>query len=274
MQRVPDSKEEFPGKLMSDPYFTPDWHPDDHPPMPEIVFRGRKPTVRACGSCHRAEGTGGPENANLAGLPEAYIVQQMADFKSGARKSAGPPRNTIRNMIAAAETVSDEDVQAAARYFSSLQPRKLISVVEAEEIPKVYISGMHFAVDPAGGSEPLGRRIIEVPRNLRDFDNNDSRATFIAYAPVGSIAMGEALVKTGGNGRTVPCGTCHGPMLKGVDATPGLAGRSPSYLARQLYDFKHGARSGASSLLMQPIVAMLEEEDMIALAAYIASLPP
>jgi cytochrome c553 len=63
-------------------------------------------------------------------------------------------------------------------------------------------------------------------------------------------------------------------MLKGVDATPGLAGRSPSYLARQLYDFKHGARSGASSLLMQPIVAMLEEEDMIALAAYIASLPP
>jgi cytochrome c553 len=81
------------------------------------------------------------------------------------------------------------------------------------------------------------------------------------------------MVKTGGNGRAVPCGTCHGPLPKGVDSTPGLAGHSPSYLARQLDDFKHGARNGASNLLMQQIAATLTEEDLLAPMAYIASLP-
>ncbi len=46
--------------------------------MPEVVARGREPEVFACGFCHRADGPGGPENANIAGLPAACIVQQMA----------------------------------------------------------------------------------------------------------------------------------------------------------------------------------------------------
>jgi hypothetical protein len=50
------------------------------------VRSDRKPEVYACGFCHRVDGLVGPENASLAGLPEAYIVQQMADFKS-VRKS-------------------------------------------------------------------------------------------------------------------------------------------------------------------------------------------
>jgi cytochrome c553 len=38
-------------------------------------------------SAERTGGTGGPENANIAGLQAPYIVQQLADFKSGARKN-------------------------------------------------------------------------------------------------------------------------------------------------------------------------------------------
>ena len=85
-QHVPDSAASFTIKQERDLFFVPDWHPEDHPTMPDVVANGRMPDVRACGSCHRAAGTGGPENASLAGLPEAYIMQQIADYKSGARK--------------------------------------------------------------------------------------------------------------------------------------------------------------------------------------------
>lgn len=79
-----------------DLFFAPDWHPADHPPKPEVVERGRKPDVYACGFCHRADGSGGPENANLMGLSANYIKQQVADFKSGARKSSVMERAPCR----------------------------------------------------------------------------------------------------------------------------------------------------------------------------------
>src|ERR1700761_8578563 len=68
-QRLPSSDASFSWAQARDLFFSPDWHPADHAPMPAVVASGRKPDVRACGSCHRAEGTGGPENSGLAGLP-------------------------------------------------------------------------------------------------------------------------------------------------------------------------------------------------------------
>ena len=76
------------------------------------------------------------------------------------------------------------------------------------------------------------------------------RSGFVAYAPIGSIKRGEALVKTGGSGRTVACATCHGADLHGMGPVPGLAGRSPSYTVRQLYDMQTGARVWRSKLSM------------------------
>ncbi|MBV9755366.1 MAG: cytochrome C, partial [Hyphomicrobiales bacterium] len=89
-RHVPESSASFTIRQEQDLFFSPDWHPADHPPMPEVVAHGVPPGVRACGACHRAEGTGGPESASLAGLPAEYIVQQVADFKSGARKFSVP----------------------------------------------------------------------------------------------------------------------------------------------------------------------------------------
>jgi cytochrome c553 len=43
---------------------------------------------------------------------------------------------------------------------------------------------------------------------------------------------------------------------------------------RQLWDFQHGARAGPWSPLMAPNVIKLTLDDMVALAAYAASLPP
>jgi cytochrome c553 len=82
--------------------------------------------------------------------------------------------------------------------------------------------------------EPLGQRIVEIPDNLEQFESRDPRSTFTAYVPVGSLAKGEALVTTGGPGKTLACGACHGPDLRGLGPLPSIAGRSPSYMFRQL----------------------------------------
>jgi cytochrome c553 len=55
---------------------------------------------------------------------------------------------------------------------------------------------------------------------------------------------------------------------------PAIAGRQASYLARQLYDMQAGTRRGLWSPLMKDVVARLTDEDMMALAAYVTSLPP
>ena len=61
VRRVPDSTVTLTLPQVRDRFFAPDWHPGDYPPLPEIVARGRKPDVFACGFCHRADGPGGPE---------------------------------------------------------------------------------------------------------------------------------------------------------------------------------------------------------------------
>jgi len=92
--------------------------------------------------------------------------------------------------------------------------------------------------------------------------------------PVGSLAKGEALVTNGGPGKTVACGACHGPELKGLGPLPSIAGRSPSYMFRQLYDFGHGHRTGEWSPLMAQVVSNLDQDDMLAIVAYLASVDP
>jgi cytochrome c553 len=274
LRRVPGSTFTFTLSQLRDRFFAPDWHPGDHPPMPEVVSQGRKPDVFACGFCHRADGPGGPENASLAGLPAAYIVQQMADFKSGARTTSVLARNPPKLMSALAKAATAAEVEAAAAYFSALKPKSIIQVVETDLVPKTYVTGGHLAAMTTGEKEPIGQRIIEVPEDLEQFVSRDARSRFIAYVPIGSIQKGQALVASGGGGKTVQCGVCHGPDLKGLGPIPGIAGRSPSYIVRQLYDFKHGARAGIGSALMKSTVAKLTVEDMVSLAAYAASLTP
>jgi len=271
-RRVAGSGATYTLTQLRDRFISPVWHPQEHPPQPEVVARGRKPDVFACGFCHRADGPGGPENANLAGLPAAYIAQQMADYKSGARKTAVPGRN-IDLMISLARAATDAEVQAAAAYFSALKTRAVVRVVEADSVPRTYVTGWHFAAMDKGEQEALGQRIVEMPEIFEQFENRDTHARFIAYVPKGSIQKGQELAATGG-GKTVQCASCHGQDLKGVAAVPGIAGRSPTYLFRQLYDFKHGARAGAAGAQMKPTVENLAVEDMLALAAYAASLAP
>jgi cytochrome c553 len=271
--RVPDSTAGYTWTQLRDRFIAPIWHPADHPPLPDIVANGRKPDVFACGFCHRADGPGGPENADLAGLPKSYIIRQMADYKSGVRGTSVPGRLPPSLMIGLSKAITDAEVETAVAYFSALQPRKRIKVVESDTAPKSYIAGLLWAVE-GSEREPLGQRILEIPDDLQVFESRDPRSTFTAYVPVGSLARGEALVTKGGPGKTVACAPCHGPDLKGLGPLPSIAGRSPSYMFRQLYDFSHGARTGEWSPLMAQVVSNLDQEDMLAMVAYLASLDP
>ena len=247
-----------------------DWFPGDHPAAPEIVMKGRAPSVRACGFCHLANGKGRPENAGIAGLNVSYFAQQIADFRSDGRKSAEPRKTNTALITAIAKAMTNDDIAAAADYFAAIPPTPWIRVVETATVPRTRIAGGMFVPLDGAETEPIGARIIEVPEHPDRTDLRDPRSGFVAYAPVGSIKRGEALVMTGG-GRTLACGPCHGTDFKGLGPVPGLAGRSPSYQVRQLYDMKAGTRRGLWSDLMKAVVANLTDDDFVAIGAYLAS---
>jgi cytochrome c553 len=273
--RVPDSRAAFTRAQVTNLFAPPDWHPDSHSPMPDIVARGRKPSVYACGYCHLPDGQGRPENAPLAGLPAAYIAAQVADFRNGARRSAWHgsylPMDFMRSS---AESVTDEEVAAAAEYFSKLRLTRRIEVVETIDVPGTRQVGWLYV--PTGGTEtePLGLRIIEVPLDHNRHELRDSASGFRAYVPVGSIASGQDISRNGRGGLALACVSCHGPDLRGLGLIPPLAGRSPTYIVRQLLAFKTGARATAAGAPMMPVIEQLDVEGMIAAAAYAASLEP
>ena len=273
--RVPDSPVVLtPRDLAAHGPAVPDWHPAEHPAMPDIVVRGREPQVWACAYCHLPSGAGRPENASLAGLSATYIKQQLAAFKNGERPGAEPRRAPQNFMIALAKAATDEEIAVAANYFAALRPASFVRVVEAATVPKTYVAGAMLARVPGGGEEPIGGRIIEVPEELERAEKRDARTTYVAYVPVGSVQRGADLALTGGAGKTQVCATCHGPELRGLADVPRLAGRSPSYLMRQLYDVRHSARTGPGTVPMQAVVANLTTEDLVALAAYVATREP
>ncbi len=271
---VPGSARSFTLTQIRDLYNPPDWHPDDHPAMPEVVGHGRNPGVYACGYCHLPNGMGRPENASLAGLPANYIAQQMADFKRGARKSSAPHLVPQAFMLAVAAAANDQEIAQAAQYFSGLKPKPWIKVIESDTVPKTEVKGWMLVEAPGAQREPIGERIIEMPVDLERTELRDANSGFIAYVPPGSIARGAALATEGGGGKTQACTICHGADLRGIGPVPALAGRSPSYLVRQLYDMQSGARNGAWAALMKTALAKLTLADMVDLAAYAAAQAP
>jgi cytochrome c553 len=274
LKHLPGSTLEFTRAQISDGFGPADWYPGDHPKMPDVVAHGHRPDVRACGLCHYPNGKGRPENAGVAGLPVEYFIHQMNDFRNGNRKSAEPRKANTNTMIAIAKGMTEDEIKAAAEYFSSMKWTPWIKVVETNMAPKTRINGGMFLTLEGNEKEPLGQRIIETPENAEATEVlRDARSGFIAYVPVGSIKKGQALATTGA-GKTTQCGLCHGADLKGLGPVPGIAGRSPSYLVRQMYDMQQGARKGTWTELMKPVVAKLTDDDLVAIAAYATSLKP
>jgi cytochrome c553 len=271
-KQVPGSTLSFTRQQIADGFGPADWFPGDHPPMPDIVAHGKRPDARACGLCHYPNGKGRQENAGVSGLPVSYFIQQMNDFRNGVRKSADTRKANTNAMIAIAKAMTPDEIKATAEYFGAMKWTPWIRVVETVTVPKMVSRGGIWIPLDGKQQEPIGVRIVETPEDPERTEIlRDPRSGFIAYAPVGSNKKGEALVKTGGNGKTVECGVCHGADLQGLGPVPGIAGRSPSYLVRQMYDMQAGARAGEWTELMKPVVAKLTDEDFVNIAAYVSS---
>jgi len=264
--RVAGSSKELEASAVAGNANPPDWFPDEHPAPPRSV---KGPMPNACGSCHLMSGQGHPESADIAGMPAEYIIRQMNYFKTGARKEEA-------RMGPIARAVSDEDLRQAAEYFAAIKPSPFVKVIEAATPPKTYVSAdaRHRRIMPDGGTEPIGRRIIQIPEDPMQTTIRNPHSGFIAYVPPGSIKKGEALVKTGGSGETIQCAICHGDALTGLGEVPRLAGLQPVYVARQLIQMQNGTSAGTNAALMKKVVAKLSEDDIIAISAYLGSLPP
>ena len=244
-----------------------DWYPGDHPPMPKIVAAGDAARgITACAGCHYPNGKGRPQNANIAGLNADYLARQLGEFKSGARHSAEPRKKNAQQMVDFAKAMTEAEIAEAAAYYAALPPTVPIKVVQTKTVPQMRSQEGMWLPHESGAREPIGVRIIETPADVDREQLRDPHAGFMAYVPRGALAKGKRLAEKLG------CAGCHGEGLKGADA-PGIAGRSPSYLARQLYDFQQGARHGEMAAAMQPIVSRLTAADIVNLTAYAASLP-
>jgi cytochrome c553 len=266
-KKLPDSDKTYTQKQIDDGFNPPDWYPGDHSPMPQVVAHGSMPIVRGCALCHLASGQGHPESGNIAGLNAAYMMRQMDAFKSQQRINGGA-------MVAIAQNISDDDERQALDWFAALNRTSLVKVKEAATVPKTWVNGGRMRLPmPGGATEPIGKRIIELPQNVELSLSRDPHSGTIAYVPLGSLARGKILVTTGGVGKTTKCMTCHGDGLAGLAQVPRIAGDSPLYIARQLFDFQTGVTPGTWPELMKGVVAKLNDDDIIAISAYVASLP-
>jgi cytochrome c553 len=263
---------------LSDWHNPADWFPDEHAPLPYVVAHGPASLGEkscACAYCHKVTGGGRPDNAPVAGLPTAYFLRQLDDFRHGRRSSSDPRKSNSLTMIALAEAISREEALAAATYYAAQTGDPPLRVIETELAPPARLHGTRFVASGNERTESLVGRILEVAvdsRQSEEFDN--PHFGYIAYVPKGSIARGRRLVT---NSMSDPamgaCANCHGPDLRGVGDVPPIAGRSPSYLVRELYDFKTGARNGTRAAQMQAVVLRMTTAQMTDIGAYLATLP-
>ncbi|WP_434478607.1 c-type cytochrome [Gemmatimonas sp.] len=272
LHRVPNSARQYTMKQVGNAFDIPDRFPRQHPAMPAPVQYGVRPDGRACGFCHLPDGQGRPENGTLAGLPVEYTVRQVWAMRDGTRGHANPA-GTSNPMISVAKGFTDDEVRTAARYYARLKLTRRNIVCEVTDVPTTRIAGLLYALDGTG-TEPIAGRLIEAPESIERHELRDPWVRYTTYVPVGSLARGRRLTTPGPVGASTNCATCHGPQLLGVGEVPPIAGRSPSNLLRQLINFRTRARRDSTAAPMYAVVDSLSIDDMVALAAYVGSLPP
>ena len=164
--------------------------------MPDIVAKGRKPNIMACAFCHTPTGQGRPENSSLAGLPEAYIRQQLLDYRAGKRKAIGPEQYLpVQNMVKLAKALTDQEIDDSAEVFLAAEaaPPRVCDREPADTARRTR----GLDLQEYDGTEDLGDRMLEVTQDLTRHERRDDRLEYLAYVPPGAINRGKRLVMTG-----------------------------------------------------------------------------
>jgi cytochrome c553 len=68
------------------------------------------------------------------------------------------------------------------------------------------------------------------------------------------------------------CASCHGDSIAGTKAVARLAGQREEYLVKALHDYKSGVRNGGAGAAMTDVAYPLSDEEITALAHYLAHL--
>jgi len=68
------------------------------------------------------------------------------------------------------------------------------------------------------------------------------------------------------------CASCHTDSYAGTKAVARIAGQREEYLVKALHDYKSGARSGGGQAAMADVAYPLSDEEITALAHYLAHL--
>ena len=253
-------------------YGPADWYPDDHPPMPEIVARGRESDkLRAVRPLPLSERTGQARErsgrrparrvhpAAAGGVQERHAAERRPEEGQHQRNDSDRPAPDRRRDEGGRPSISRPSSGGHGSRSSRPRPCRRRS------------PGMNglFLPQPGNETEPLGKRILEVPENP-DVHRAGARPA-IGHARLRARRQHQARRGDRHDGRREDGGSARSataPICRASAPFHRIADRQTSYIARQLYDYQAGTRE---SPLMKPVVAKLTEDDMIAIAAYLGS---
>ncbi len=167
-----------------------------------------------------------------------------------------------------------QEIDASAKYFAQQKLRRRVYVIESLRIPRAERAAWIY--EEVGGTEDLEDRLLEVTNELVRHERRDDRLEYIGLCATRQHQPRQA---PRGHGRWLArlrpvLPPAISPNLKGTDKIPPIAGRSPTYLLRQMLAFRNAARAGEAAQQMKPVVEKLTLNEMIDVSAYLGSLYP
>ncbi|CAN5430026.1 c-type cytochrome [soil metagenome] len=119
--------------------------------------------------------------------------------------------------------------------------------------------------------------MLPMAATLSDGDIRELASYFAALPPPPAGSNGAAGPAMLARGQAIAeenrCASCHRLTYAGLQATPRVAYQREDYLLESLRNFKAGMRAGGSASAMADAVAPLEDDQLRALAHFMAHLP-
>ena len=227
---------------------------------------------RGCASCHGVDGDTPvlPLYPRLAGQDAQYLLQQMQDIASGARNNG-----LAMTMRVSAGDISESEWQAIAAYLATVDNSTAVAAdleirQRFDDYNRAVITGGFAA---AQTTTLDGGLTVDGDFRKGKLNKNTLPTDTLFYAEsqlFSAVAEGMALYTAKG------CLGCHGaegrkPPIPGY---PSVAGQSVRYAFKQMQDIRDGTRQNGQVSLMEAIVSGLSDDELKAIAGYLASLKP
>jgi len=126
------------------------------------------------------------------------------------------------------EGLSEDEAKQATEWFASLKPGVWEKVVETDTVPKSNVSDGHRRYVRPGGTEPIGHRIIEVPRTF-EVTSRDPHCGFIVYVPLAASPEARSWLRLE-FGEDICLCNLPWAIVTGLGDSSDIAGHSPTYI--------------------------------------------